>query len=298
MIKLKKEEEQIMKFRIEVGDINQNESSASSSLNVENGINVAKWKKNLILSEYEVTGIDLIGTKISDSTNKKENPKVQKDSTFEVKITCRVRSIVDSDAELGIFTNFGKSIGSLPSQLSDYNNYRQVAESLYNSKDASGKLQAIVALKNPSDNSYQEVSIKQSSENCINIKKWYLLYKVDEQKKAEDSKNKKEGKSSSVSSSSETSLDDKVYRDVKIEAVLSDVQSFYYEFKNMYVDYYEEHLSTEEGASTYAFILKEKYITDKSENKLDLVESTNFSDKFQKGFKVISDSLKDVFGKF
>jgi hypothetical protein len=49
-------------------------------------------------------------------------------------------------------------------------------------------------------------------------------------------------------------------KDVKIEVVLSEIQSFYYDFKNMYVDEYTEVLSKEDGASTFEFVLKSQYI--------------------------------------
>ncbi|MGF6906261.1 hypothetical protein [Fusobacterium sp. PH5-44] len=271
-----------MKFRIWIGNENENATGINDIITsgIGSASNLVQTKNSLHLSEYEVISVDLLGCKISDTYDKASNMSaVHKESTFEVRVKCKVRSMIDKGTTLGIFTKGGKSIGKLPSKLSDYNSYRETVENLYKQNQGANTIQIVSVLGNIGDNNYREVDLRKSCENCINIKKWYLMYKESLLNKIKNG-----------------TVGDEVYRNVKIEAVLSDMQSFYYEFKNMYVDQYDEHLSTEEGASEYSFLLKEKYVVDKSEMKISLIEKAGLTDKVGKGFKSISDSFSNVFG--
>ena len=85
------------------------------------------------------------------------------------------------------------------------------------------------------------------------------------------------------------------YRDVHIEAVISDVQSFYYFFENMYVSDYIETLSTEDGNSTYTFTLRERKGSETHKIGFKL-KKAQFTDKVSKGFKVLLNAIFDHFG--
>lgn len=84
-------------------------------------------------------------------------------------------------------------------------------------------------------------------------------------------------------------LDEKVYRDVYIEVVLSDIQSFYYHFKNMYISDFEENFTTEEGACSYEFEMLQYFAEGNEVEMSDMfsVRKATFTDKITKGFKVL-----------
>ncbi|MDR3222537.1 MAG: hypothetical protein LBT66_02195, partial [Methanobrevibacter sp.] len=275
-----------MKFKIWIGKYEKECKTPDIIAKTPTGETVSvKIPESIKLNDSEIKKIELKGVDATvqdrgyNSESQKNRAGVKKEKDFEVKVTCLVRSDITSDTIFGIFEKIGNSVSADDIKKLDgiksekdikgehvgtitkiskgaYNGIKTGIKSLYT------KTKTILAKKNNGEDIWEEIDPKSSAEHCNQIKNWFEAYKpLKEDKERGKSRDGKDGTSAGEEGGEkkEYSLED-VYKDVKIEIVLSDIQSLYYDFKNMYVDEYMEILSTEEGVSTFEFVLKSQYI--------------------------------------
>ena len=135
----------------------------------------------------------------------------------------------------------------------------------------------ITAIKKDSEN-WKKIDLGKSAENCNKLKKWALTYK------------KSENFNPPAYSPEEEEFKD--YKDVKIEIVLSEIQSLVYEIPSMYMDSYSESFDIEKGEGTYVFVLKEKYNRGINDIKMD-ANKEKFGDKITGGIGKIMNKIKN-----
>ena len=71
---------------------------------------------------------------------------------------------------------------------------------------------------------------------------------------------------------------------MSIEIILSDVQSFYYHFPNMYIDKFDEDYTDQEGTCKYTMELLTYYHEDKNDRTFTH-EKVSYGSKLNNGFK-------------
>ena len=71
---------------------------------------------------------------------------------------------------------------------------------------------------------------------------------------------------------------------MSIEIILSDVQSFYYYFPNMYIDKFDEDYTDQEGTCKYTMELLTYYHEDKNDRTFTH-EKVTYGSKLNNGFK-------------
>ena len=295
-----------MKYRVWIGEVGADEDGGPISTGDS---------KPIKLSEYEVTGLKIKGFSdesskdgISDlaltgfgksrSISKPSDEGVKMHPKYAVDITCKIRSTVDQNTYLAALTTYGRAVGILPNDLAkDYKkvnkkNLKKLvkfenvfygAEEIGKHRDAGRALLRTLGM-----------SGADSAENCVNIKKWFDQYKVDEENVTPPEMTPNTGGSEGSEDSEEgdnpnASISKDVYRNVYIEVVLSDIQSFYYVFEDMYIRRFTESYIEDEGACTYTFELSQHY-SKVNKNTYDIKKVT-FGDVLSNGFKVLLDSI-------
>ena len=168
---------------------------------------------------------------------------VKEEMGFSITVKGRIIAAADEMTLLGIFTNTGNVTGLIPSSSSEYKSYEEGLKAKWKFRDVFQGLEMITAIKKDSEN-WKKIDLGKSAENCNKLKKWALTYK------------KSENFNSPVYSPEEEEFKD--YKDVKIEIVLSEIQSLVYEIPSMYMDNYSERFDIEKGKVTYVVVLKEK----------------------------------------
>ena len=130
----------------------------------------------------------------------------------------------------------------------------------------------------------------ESIENCNKLKNWALKYKAAliKPKKEEENQNQE----NPLPEQEEEKFDD--YRNVRIEIVVSELQSLYYELKNMYIESYSESFNIEQGVGTFNLTLQQKYSDGVKD--ITIIDTENnpiiFSDKVYEGFKILKSTLE------
>lgn len=200
---------------------------------------------------------------------------VKEEMGFSITVKGRIIAAADEMTLLGIFTNSGNVTGLIPSSSSEYKSYEEGLKAKWKFRDVFQGLEMITAIKKDSEN-WKKIDLGKSAENCNKLKKWALTYK------------KSENFNPPVYSPEEEEFKD--YKDVKIEIVLSEIQSLVYEIPSMYMDSYSESFDIEKGEGTYVFVLKEKYNRGINDIKMD-ANKEKFGDK-------ITGGIKKVMGKF
>lgn len=203
---------------------------------------------------------------------------VKEEMGFSITVKGRIIAAADEMTLLGIFTNTGNVTGLIPSSSSEYKSYEEGLKAKWKFRDVFQGLEMITAIKKDSEN-WKKIDLGKSAENCNKLKKWALTYK------------KSENFNPPVYSPEEEEFKD--YKDVKIEIVLSEIQSLVYEIPSMYMDSYSESFDIEKGEGTYVFVLKEKYNRGINDIKMD-ANKEKFGDKITGGVK---DTFNKIFGE-
>lgn len=307
----KKEEEK--KNVVETSEI---DGADNNSGNDNGGDSVAG--ESIHLSEYEVTGLTIsgfsnggdtpadinsIGSRAISSQLKQRNLNytVKTAPRYEVDVTCKIRSNVDENTYISALTTFGQSVGILPQDMigtrtdaegnaTKKRNYSSIRSrdivNLFKWHDAIEGIAFTSTLLNSTKNLLKEfkMSAQKSAENCVNIKNWFSKYKEAEVKAEAAAPEEKGSKKDDKKVEAKNPISEKVYKFVKIEVVLSDIQSFYYEFNDMYIDSFTETFTENDGTCTYTFKLCQHYTENKNPNSYT-VEKASFGDKVSNGFK-------------
>lgn len=203
---------------------------------------------------------------------------VKEEMGFSITVKGRIIAAADEMTLLGIFTNTGNVTGLIPSSSSEYKSYEEGLKAKWKFRDVFQGLEMITAIKKDSEN-WKKIDLGKSAENCNKLKKWALTYK------------KSENFNPPAYSPEEEEFKD--YKDVKIEIVLSEIQSLVYEIPSMYMDSYSESFDIEKGEGTYVFVLKEKYNRGINDIKMD-ANKEKFGDKITGGVK---DTFNKIFGE-
>ncbi len=202
---------------------------------------------------------------------------VKEEMGFSITVKGRIIAAADEMTLLGIFTNTGNVTGLIPSSSSEYKSYEEGLKAKWKFRDVFQGLEMITAIKKDSEN-WKKIDLGKSAENCNKLKKWALTYK------------KSENFNPPVYSPEEEEFKD--YKDVKIEIVLSEIQSLVYEIPSMYMDSYSESFDIEKGEGTYVFVLKEKYNRGINDIKMD-ANKEKFGDKITGGIGKIMNKIKN-----
>lgn len=202
---------------------------------------------------------------------------VKEEMGFSITVKGRIIAAADEMTLLGIFTNSGNVTGLIPSSSSEYKSYEEGLKAKWKFRDVFQGLEMITAIKKDSEN-WKKIDLGKSAENCNKLKKWALTYK------------KSENFNPPVYSPEEEEFKD--YKDVKIEIVLSEIQSLVYEIPSMYMDSYSESFDIEKGEGTYVFVLKEKYNRGINDIKMD-ANKEKFGDKITGGIGKIMNKIKN-----
>ena len=202
---------------------------------------------------------------------------VKEEMGFSITVKGRIIAAADEMTLLGIFTNTGNVTGLIPSSSSEYKSYEEGLKAKWKFRDVFKGLEMITAIKKDSEN-WKKIDLGKSAENCNKLKKWALTYK------------KSENFNPPVYSPEEEEFKD--YKDVKIEIVLSEIQSLVYEIPSMYMDSYSESFDIEKGEGTYVFVLKEKYNRGINDIKMD-TNKEKFGDKITGGIGKIMNKIKN-----
>lgn len=202
---------------------------------------------------------------------------VKEEMGFSITVKGRIIAAADEMTLLGIFTNTGNVTGLIPSSSSEYKSYEEGLKAKWKFRDVFQGLEMITAIKKDSEN-WKKIDLGKSAENCNKLKKWALTYK------------KSENFNPPTYSPEEEEFKD--YKDVKIEIVLSEIQSLVYEIPSMYMDSYSESFDIEKGEGTYVFVLKEKYNRGINDIKMD-ANKEKFGDKITGGIKKVMGKIKN-----
>ncbi|WP_289101979.1 hypothetical protein [uncultured Fusobacterium sp.] len=202
---------------------------------------------------------------------------VKEEMGFSITVKGRIIAAADEMTLLGIFTNTGNVTGLIPSSSSEYKSYEEGLKAKWKFRDVFQGLEMITAIKKDSEN-WKKIDLGKSAENCNKLKKWALTYK------------KSENFNPPVYSPEEEEFKD--YKDVKIEIVLSEIQSLVYEIPSMYMDSYSESFDIEKGEGAYVFVLKEKYNRGINDIKMD-ANKEKFGDKITGGIGKIMNKIKN-----
>lgn len=202
---------------------------------------------------------------------------VKEEMGFSITVKGRIIAAADEMTLLGIFTNSGNVTGLIPSSSTEYKSYEEGLKAKWKFRDVFQGLEMITAIKKDSEN-WKKIDLGKSAENCNKLKKWALTYK------------KSENFNPPVYSPEEEEFKD--YKDVKIEIVLSEIQSLVYEIPSMYMDSYSESFDIEKGEGTYVFVLKEKYNRGINDIKMD-ANKEKFGDKITGGIGKIMNKIKN-----
>lgn len=275
-----------------------------------------KERAKIKLSEYEITGMKINGFSDKTSTtgvdaissgvnntlfeNRGINYTVKRTPRYEVEITCKIRSNVDTNTYISTLTKFGQAIGVVPENLNEGSNYKNLSRTvkdgfkdMFKWRDAIEGAVKTTALLNKTNDLLKDfkISAEGSAENCVNIKTWFDEYKTSEREatdKADEENKDKKPEDTKVEATGFISKD--VYKDIYIEVALSDIQSFYYHFNNMYIDSFTETYTSEEGTCTYKFKLCQHYSESELGNSYRVIKG-KFTDKLSNGFKMLIDII-------
>ena len=242
------------------------------------------------ISEKEIISISLdtmkVGKDLKNNLIEKGNSGfnvpmslVKEEMGFALTVKGRIIPTADSSSVLGVFGNNDSVSGTLPENAAEYQQYGDSLKNKWGFKDLFQGTGITTALKT-GENIWKKIDMGKSAENCNKLKKWVLAYKQSTGLKIDKLLEQEE--------------EFKDYRDVKIEIVLSEVQSLIYNIQNMYIDNYSESFDIEKGEGIYSFILKEKY--DRGLNEVQLIEEkTNiFGDKVTNN---INSMIKGIFNR-
>lgn len=199
---------------------------------------------------------------------------VKEEMGFAITVKGRIIPAADEMTLLGIFSNTGNVTGIIPSSTSEYKSYEDGLKAKWKFKDVFQGLEMMSAIKKDAQN-WKKLDLGKSAENCNKLKEWALTYKKSDNMNPPDYNGVEE--------------EFKDYKDVKVEIVLSEVQSLIYEIPSMYIDSYSESFDIERGEGTYTFTLKEKY--NRGINDVTMtIKKENFGDK-------VTNRVKDTFDK-
>lgn len=199
---------------------------------------------------------------------------VKEEMGFAITVKGRIIPAADEMTLLGIFSNTGNVTGIIPSSTSEYKSYEDGLKAKWKFKDVFQGLEMMSAIKKDAQN-WKKLDLGKSAENCNKLKEWALTYKKSDNMNPPDYNGVEE--------------EFKDYKDVKVEIVLSEVQSLIYEIPSMYIDSYSESFDIERGEGTYTFTLKEKY--NRGINDVTMtIKKENFGDK-------VTNRVKDTFNK-
>lgn len=257
------------------------------------------------LTEYEVIGMKIAGFAATNTGNTDNaTTGVKKKPDYKLTITSRIRSSISLESLFGGLSTFATSMGILPTETDIANKITTVKDKFQStykiqSLEHGVKLAGMVAGSGLGSVDTFLNTKNNSAENCIAIKEWFSMYKEDKKddKKEDENKNNKnqtpeEKKEAEVAAAAEEKkINDKVYRDVYIEIVLSDVQSFYYHFPNMYIDKFEEDYTDQEGTCKYTIELLGHFHKEQINEKEFKHVKVSYSDKLNNGFKKLKSSL-------
>ena len=227
------------------------------------------------LKEHEIISIDIETENVAkpDAIISNEEWKksgvsgAKEEKKFKIKIVGRVIPSISATTKIAMFTNKAVDLGVIPKNPEGFDELRKSIQENLKFKDLIDGASFGIGVLNAANN-WTKVIGEHSLEACNKLKEWALKYKDKIEKENEDNLEEKE------------IYED--YRDVKIEIILSDIQSLYYEFLNMYVDNYKESFNIKSGEGTFILELKQKY-TEKAENiNIEHVQSLSLTDKVAK----------------
>lgn len=259
---------------VDDGDLIQ--LSEKEIINIQlNSIKIGKDLKN---SEFDKSIIN-IGKELAQSGGyATPTSLVKEEMGFSITVKGRIIAAADEMTLLGIFTNTGNVTGLIPSSSSDYKSYEDGLKAKWKFKDVFQGLEMMSAIKKDAQN-WKKLDLGKSAENCNKLKEWALTYKKSDNMNPPDYNGIEE--------------EFKDYKDVKIEIVLSEVQSLIYEIPSMYIDSYSESFDIERGEGTYTFTLKEKY--NRGINDVTMtIKKENFGDKVTNG---VGKTMDKLFGR-
>lgn len=228
------------------------------------------------LKEHEVISIDIeteniVKTDIIENNEQWKKSGVsgaKEEKKFKIKIVGRIIPSVNATTKIAMFTDTAVDLGVVPKNPEGFDDLKKNVQENLKFKDLIDGAGFGIGLLNAA-NKWSKVTGEHSLEACNKLKEWALKYK-----------NKKEMDNKIISEEEKERYED--YRDVKIEVILSDIQSLYYEFLNMYVDNYKENFNIKSGEGTFTLELKQKY-TEKAENiNIEHVKSYSLTDKVAK----------------
>lgn len=269
------------------------------------------------LGEHEITNISInsenVGLEHNEIRSKLSGAKEEK--KFNVTIKGRIIPSVGIEDRLSVFPTAATGAGlgimtgalgaGLPKNIGDYEklvydikakkyketlkgnvlssseeqkNIREMMKKYTTYKNIIGGTALGIGLLKAGTNVWQKISGEQSLEACNRLKEWALCYK----KAKESSDGNKE-------------IEFEDYKDVKIEIILSDIQSLYYEFANMYVESYSEDFSIKDGEGVFELVLKQQYSQSVDSINVKEIRKVTFTDKVIKGTKSI---MERFFGEF
>ncbi|MDU1911587.1 hypothetical protein [Fusobacterium sp.] len=259
---------------VDDGDLIQ--LSEKEIINIQlNSIKIGKDLKN---NEFDKSIIN-IGKELAQSGGyATPTSLVKEEMGFSITVKGRIIAAADEMTLLGIFTNTGNVTGLIPSSSSDYKSYEESLKAKWKFKDVFQGIEMMGAIKKDTQN-WKKLDLGKSAENCNKLKKWALTYK------------KSENFTPPTYNGVEEEFKD--YKDVKIEIVLSEIQSLVYEIPSMYIDSYSESFDIEKGEGTYVFTLKEKYNRGINDVTME-VNKEKFGDKITGGIGNIMKKFSEL----
>ena len=279
-----------MKYRVWIGkDLLDEEGGLKEEIknpptvDEENSDKVEDEIEPIRLSEYEVIGMKVSGfpspTATSSDNSGNTGVGVKRRPDYKLVITSRIRSTISIGSLMSGITAFAEKMKMTPTaediRGGKITTTEKKVKDTYKIKswDDGFKVAGLVAGSGIGAIGDLSATANNSAENCIRMKEWFNMYKEDEKETSSES-----------GESGEKKMTSKVYRDIYIEVVLSDVQSFYYHFPNMYIDKFDEDYTDQEGTCKYTIELLSYYHEDKGDNVFKH-EKVSYGSKLNNGFK-------------
>lgn len=278
------------KKRIEL-ETQKEKNNSSSTANDENKEATIDTSDRVIaLSEYEIVSIQLETIDVlQKNLETSETQPVNKEKGFKITVKGKILSKIDIADQIVLYSKTARSLGFLPKDHEGYKDISNKIKDAVKFKDilegAAFGLGVLDAMKN-----ITSMGSGESIENCNKLKNWALKYKAAliKPKKEEENQNQE----NPLPEQEEEKFDD--YRNVRIEIVVSELQSLYYELKNMYIESYSESFNIEQGVGTFNLTLQQKYSDGVKD--ITIIDTENnpiiFSDKVYEGFKILKSTLE------
>lgn len=283
-----------MRCVVRIGeDIRKNGVKTTQRTDKDGNIYQYKDMNGIIeLKEHEIISIDIDTENIArtNATLTEEQWKksgvsgAKEEKKFKIRIVGRIIPSVNATTKVAMFTNRAIELGVVPKNPENLEELRKSVKENLKFDDLIGGLGFGLGVLDTANN-WTKVTGEHSLEACNKLKEWALKYKEKIEEEDENNLEKEKEK-----------YED--YRDVKIEIILSDIQSLYYEFLNMYVDYYKENFNIKSGEGTFTLELKQKY-TEKAENiNIEYVPSWSCFDKITNSIrKILNDDKEESRGE-